>query len=113
MKQALGQAGDVKKAREQPSWVACSYTCLGYRELVCLLSCWMIPTVIWILFFHFYVWRVSSPNEKNISFLCGTGMLQRLMEATLDFFFYLILFEKFLENVLWQRLPKTCQFFCC
>ena len=35
----------------------------------------MIPAVIWILFFHFHVWKVFSLSEKILASWMGLGML--------------------------------------
>ena len=48
------------------------------RELVGTLSHWAISTVIWaiwILFFYFNVWKVFSPNERNLASWMELGML--------------------------------------
>ena len=84
------------------------------RELVCLLICWLISTLIWaiwILFFHFRIWKVFSPNERRIASWMGLGMLKRLMEATPAFICCLILFGgKGLKYALWQRLSRNYSF---
>ena len=83
---------------------------LDYRELTCPLSHGVISTVIWaicILFFYFHIWKLFSPNERRLASWLGLGMLWRLMEAMLAFIYCLILFgKKYLENGLWQRLPR-------
>ena len=35
----------------------------------------MIPAVIWILFFHFHIWKVFSPSEKRLASWMELGML--------------------------------------
>ena len=82
---------------------------LDYRELVHALNHWVISTVIlstWIPFFYFHLWKVFSPNERRLASWMELGILQRLMEGTLAFIFYLTFSgNKFLANALLQRLP--------
>ena len=90
---------------------------LDYRELARALRPWVISTVIraiWIPFFYVHVWKVFSPNGRRLASWMeySSGILQRLMEATLAFIFYLTFFgNKCLANALWQRLLRIYSLF--